>query len=143
MRESLKENLFIHLKKFAKTNNKRQIFVLQTEPFIKDFVYADVNADDDSLNTDQQTQLILNNILTIMRLDFFPAAGYWLKDTTLPSIKYLKEELNWSIIDDDKFLLIGNHEVSINYKSIFPMQFFKVYTNAEPIMQKNVICNDK
>ena len=30
----------------------------------------------------------------------------------------------------------------INYKSILPNQSFEAYTNSEPIMHRNILCND-
>ena len=76
LRELLNDNLFIHIKKLAKAYNKLQFFVLQTEPFVKDFIYAEVVTDNDSLTTEQQTMMIVNNILSNMRLNFIlPATG--------------------------------------------------------------------
>ena len=65
---------------------------------------------------------------------------YWLQNTTLSSIKYLKEKMDYSIIDN-KFLLLRFYDTSMKYGQLLPVQTFEIYTNSEPVMHTKMVCN--
>ena len=84
---------------------------------------------------------IMNNILADIGMKHCaPACGYWLQNTTLPSVKYLKGKMDYSIIDN-KFLLVRFHDTSIKSGPILLPQTFEIYTNSEPMMHTKMGCN--
>ena len=84
---------------------------------------------------------IMNNILADIGMKHCaPACGYWLQNTTLPSVKYLKGKMDYSIIDN-KFLLVRFHDISIKSGPILLPQTFEIYTNSEPMMHTKMVCN--
>ena len=72
-----------------------------------------------------------------------PAGGYWLLFTTLPSVKYLEENLVYNTMNNDKLLLMRFHDdmTTQDYDSILLLQIFEIYLNSETIMHRKVICS--
>ena len=118
------------------------IFHITQRTIHKKFQYAEIKKEgENSLNPELQAKTIIDNMINNMKMGYCtPACGYWLQNSTLPSVKYLDEKPEHSLIDD-KFLLFILHDTTMKSGSMFPLQTFKIYSNSESLLQDKYLWN--
>ena len=66
----------LHVRCFCKTKNKLQFYVLQTEPFLKDFIYVEI-IKENAISQELQMKTIMNNIMPDIRMKHCTPACTW------------------------------------------------------------------
>ena len=66
----------LHVRRFCKTKNKLQFYVLQIEPFLKDFIYAEI-IKENAISQELQMKTIINNIMPDIRMKHCTPACTW------------------------------------------------------------------